>query len=287
MVPDIFLPVVVSPGPRFGCQVDDDIAGFEGRIVPGRLYQTPARWAGIDPWLGRNVAAFGDNPFIIGTKTCPLEYRLWPDFLGSPPQSQYYGEFGEWASTISREYHPWGIEIWNEPDVPRQFSVPEYFGSWVDEDDFYLAGRAYGLFCAAVYEQIHATGAQVIAGALLGGESSLVFAAGMMDGGLRCDYVSYHKYLGMGDPFDTGFVFADRLREIVNVPLIWNETNILGDGSPTHQAKQAEYVKYLRERCGWEGVAGVLIYSFHNWMWENAALIIDGDLTPAYMEFAR
>lgn len=282
---EIYLPIIFSDGPRFGCQVDCDIAGSEQWIISGRMYQTPARWVRLDSWMERNIAAFGDNPIILGSKTCPEEYRLWPDFLGSPPKSQYYSEFGEWAAGLSAKHQVWGFEIWNEPDVPRQFSVPEYFGSWVDEDDFYLAGRAYGLFCAAVYEQIHATGAQVIAGALLGAQSSLEFAQGMVDGGLRCDYVSFHKYLHMDDDFDAGYNFSAELQNIVKKPLIWSETNIMGDGSPEHRKRQAEYLIYLRNSYTWVGIAALLVYSLHNWQWEYASLIADNQPTPAYEVF--
>ena len=183
---------------------------------------------------------------------------------------------------LSAKYKAWGFEIWNEPDVPRGFAVPEYFGSWVKLNEFYLAGRAYGAFCSEVYGQIHATGANVIAGALVGSESSLEFAQGMVDGGLRCDYVSFHKYLRMGDDFDAGYNFSAELQNIVKKPLIWNETNIMGDGSPEHRKRQAEYLTYLRNSYTWVGIAALLVYSLHNWQWEYASLIADGQLTPAY-----
>ena len=135
----------------------------------------------------------------------------------------------------SGQYHPWGWEIFNEPDCPRRYAYDQrYFGSWVDDDDqFTSRASCIGEFCAEVYPLIRATGAVVIGGALLGAPSSLEFAQGWADGGGLCDCFSFHKYLNLekGDEFDDGFVYAEQLRTIVQRPLVWNETNILGDGS--------------------------------------------------------
>ena len=271
---EIYLPIVVTSGqPILGVQVDANILGNEQYVIENRMYQTPARWSGLDSWLLYNITMFGDNPFILGTKTCPLEYRLWEDFLGSPPKPQYYYKFGEWVSTISQEYHPWGIEIWNEPDVPKRFSVPDYYGSWVDDDDkFYNSGKNYGKFCGEVYDVIHNAGTKVIAGALLGSESSLEFLSGALDARLRADYISYHTYLYMTDDFDKPFRFVEKLRQVTNLPLILSETSIIGDGSPTHLQRQADYLTYLRKHQYWEGIDLILWYSLFN-NWHNTALV--------------
>jgi hypothetical protein len=284
---EIYLPIVVTSGqPVLGVQVDANIAGNEQYVIENRMYQTPARWSGLDSWLLYNISMFGDNPFILGTKTCPPGYRLWEDFLGSPPKEECYIYFADFATELAEVYQPWGIELWNEPDVPRRFSVPNYYGSWVDNDDkFYNYGKSYGKFCGEVYETIHNAGTKVIAGALLGSESSLEFLSGAVDDGFRADYVSYHTYLYMTDEFDKPFRFAEKLRKLTTLPLILSETSIIGDGSLEHQQRQADYLTYLRKHQYWGGIDLILWYSlFNNW---NHTALVQNKLPTLAMEVWR
>ena len=95
-----FLPLIVNTtinSHKLGVQVDGNIYGTEQYIVGGRCYQSPYRWAAPDPWLSYNINIYraSANPYIIGTKTCPEAYRLWPDRPGSPPKPEHYIDYAD------------------------------------------------------------------------------------------------------------------------------------------------------------------------------------------------
>jgi hypothetical protein len=61
-------------------------------------------------------------------------------------------------------------EMWNEPDVARQFVAPGFvFGCWGDNNDAYYGGRYYAEMLKAIYPQMKAADSQsqVLIGGLL------------------------------------------------------------------------------------------------------------------------
>ncbi len=285
----LYLPIVRSSGASWGCQVDYKAKGLERYILPGRAYQTPARWIGLDPWFESNVQILSGSKLILGVKTTPEEYRLWTERANSPPKEEHYGKFADFAVSL-RRYCPWAVELYNEPDVPWEHTEdPLFYGGWIKsrDDNYYEAGLRYGEFTRAVYTTIKASGLNVIGGALSGSRASLEFAQGMRDAGFAADYVSFHTYITMTEDFDKGFNYSMELQDILDRPLIWNETNLLGDGGQEHRKRQAEYMRYVREQSPWSDIAVLLWYSFNNWWWWHCGLIENGAPTPAYAEWAE
>ena len=140
----VFLPFVMvtnyAPFP-FGIQADMPFYDTVPYFIPNRVYQSPWRWSGPEPWFYDNVKIFGSNPFIAGAKLSPLEYRLWAQTNCSPPKPEYYGQYANDVAAMVRDVHPWGVEIWNEPNVKRNETAEDYYGCFVDNDETWYHGR--------------------------------------------------------------------------------------------------------------------------------------------------
>jgi hypothetical protein len=294
-----YLPIVVSEPlspASLGVQVDAHIPDLERWIVPGRMYQMPARWAEIEQVRGEyqipanlwiDVPKIRPNPWILGTKTCPTWAQEWPGVLGSPPRYENWPDYAAFLNHMIDELHPWGVEIWNEPDTSPATAVMEYFGAWIDDGgDPVQAGMDYAEFCNAIYpliKQAHPE-TQVIVGALMGNEG---FLHGMEAGRITGDLLSIHHYLRPTDSFEDTFTAAEHARNVCRMPVIISETSIVAlDDSPDHEERQAEYLRYLREVQHWTGIPLVMWYSLFNW-WNYTALIRDGEATEVYAEFVR
>lgn len=264
----IYLPQVANPEPllgaRLGVQIEGRVADWSPYLIPHRLYQWPLRWWSYPcDEYDENALALKGHRQIITLKCVPEEYRLWPEFAGSPPAPQHYDAFVAHAQQVIDRYQPEAIEFFNEPDVyTMNASHPEFYGAWVGPDDtMYQGGRRYGAFCAYVYPRLH--GCKVLAGALMMHNESLEFLQGALNAGLRADALSYHCYISMDEVFDRIIYLAQALQMMTSLPLVCTETAVMGDGSAEHQTRKAQYVNYLRsgawlwiEAANWYTIGG-------------------------------
>jgi hypothetical protein len=281
----LYLPVVLNTAPpAYGVQIDGPLTI---PVTQHRIYHTPVRWMEPGAWIPDTVSAVDPNPLIIGTRTCPEQYRLYPDRMGSPPKPEYYEKYVEFVVDLYERYHPWGIEVWNEPDCPTYSVPPEnqwFYGAWVNNEDYYQAGRDYGELLAMVYSVLSGTGCQILGGALQNGHvvQGREFLRGMLETGL-CDYVSTHIYPFYGDNFKQIVEQAlQSVQSMTDKPLFISETALLTKGEDTEAFKiaQAYYLSWLREYMAWDGTPW-LWYS-HESSWYSCGLYRDDKPTPVY-----
>ena len=131
------------------------------------VYQTPARWTGLDDWFDRTYRVLSGSGSIVifGSRTCPEEYRLWPGQVGSPPKPEFYQKYAGWAAGICSEYHPWGWEDVQRAGLPEEIRLRSKIfrePGWTTTTSFPSRASCIGEFCAEVYPLIRATGAVVI-----------------------------------------------------------------------------------------------------------------------------
>ena len=287
----LYLPIVMNTAPpQYGVNIDGPVGDFP--IEPNRIYQTPARWMGVDDWLHGNLSAFGYNPFIIGTHTCPEIYRMYPDRMGSEPRPECYEDFAMFVEALSW-HDPWAIEIWREPDCPTYSVKPEvqyWYGAWVTDEDYYAAGKRYGNLLSCVYPVLSSTGCLTIGGALQNPHliQGQEFLRGMLETG-ECDYVSIHLYSHYNTDYKSQVektlhdiaLLADR-------PLIVTETALLTTeglayDTPEFQAAQAEYLAWFRPMMIEAGIPW-LWYASDN-TWRNCGLKRRSSFMPVYDEW--
>lgn len=289
-----------------GCQLDGyDIVeeGHDAFLVPKRVYQYPARWMDCEaeegvytwtPWLennARTIAPYGRS--IIGTKTCPEWARLWVDRWGSPPREDCYDNFAAFLINVAKKCSPIAIEAWTEPDVPTEIpnETQYWYGAWVGVNEtHYQAGVRYGNMLSKIYPIIkkELPNLIVIAGSLIGEQSSFEFLQGAVDGGLKADIVSTHKYIYAWASPDYHAVFdlIDNLRKITNIEIWVTETGLAGNCELPHQEQKAEYIRYLVANQKAEKVGYIGWYSMGNHFY-CTDLLWNGDAGPAWEAFAN
>ena len=296
-----YFPIILNERiPILGVQIDGAIYGnTTSYLVPNRVYQSPARWTEIEAergvyvftdWLDKNVAYFGDNYIIIGTKTTPIWARVW-EKQGSPPKEEYYLSYAKFLVAICERYDIWGIEVYNEPDVEKDLvddATQYWFGAWVEGTDYYGAGVRYGQMMSVVYPFVKdKCNVKLISGALIGEETSLEFLRGMLDGGLQTDYISYHKYIYNRDQFSKIYEFEKKIKNITSIPIIVTETSVLSNlGGDEHQQIKADYIDYLKETLSGSDISLVEIYSWNNG-WRNSELLPNNIPSLSYYEWAK
>jgi len=292
----IFFPRVENNSNKVG-KVGAQVEGAVNTtwIVPNRPYQ----WNDCEPVKGTyefpayamyNHSHLGSKQ-IVGTKTCPLWARLWVDKLCSPPKPECYVDYANWICEIIDTYHPWGIELWNEPDCRYEDSAPENFGCWWDGVSWYSSGKRYGQFTKTVYDIVkaHSPDTQMIVGSLMmvSENESYSFLQGAMAGGLTGDLLSYHGYITERSGFDRIFGLARSIKNICNyIPLACSETSVLSwTDSLEFQSLQRDYLQYLIDHVEASGIEHILIYTLSGNDWLNSDLIHDNQSTPAWELF--
>ncbi len=286
----IYLPVIINTAPpAFGVQIDGPLTI---PVVQDRIYHTSVRWMEPGWWIPDTVSAVDPNPLVIGTKTTPEPYRLYPDRMGSEPKPEHYQDYVDFVVGLVDRYHPYAVEVWNEPDCPT-YSVPAdnqyWYGAWVTDEDYYASGQRYGNLLSMVYQVLQPLGVQVLGGALQNGHvvQGREFLRGMLETG-QCDYVSFHVYPYIDQDYKR--VVYDAIDSIMSVagdkPLFVTETALLTRGNtedldtPEFQIAQAEYLCWMKNYMAWGGVPW-LWYAGDN-TWQNCGLKRRDELMPVW-----
>lgn len=294
-----FLPVIMQGQPQkplpLGCQIEGHVGNRAKWIVPSRQYQIGVKWRDVEKdkgerdWSGYDLdfEALSGQRVTVGIKCVPEWARLWSGYVGSPPMAHYYSELARFIMALIERYHPDAIELFNEPDVDRDAAkwAEEYFGAWCVNNDFYRGGRLYGQCLDTVYPILHEAypGVRIIAGALMAHDSSLTFLDGAIAGGLQCDAVSFHKYVGLGGNFNAAFEFALSVTNRINKPVVLSETSVTAtEDSDLLKTEQADYLKYLLDNVDNSSIECIQIYSLANNLWMNTDLVRDDKPTPMY-----
>jgi len=285
----LYLPFIGTKEADFGTQVDGKCTI---KIIDKKIYQTPDRWGETNSWFASNITLFGNNPFIVGMRGCPVEYRLWEDKVGSPPREDCYQHFTDHACNLVDTYNIPILEICNEPNVENTLPNPEqyWFGAWVENGDYYGAGRRYGDLLSACYPSLHAKGVKVLGGALNGEATSIPFLQGMLETG-KCDYVSFHCYTYQGTDFvQEATEKINRIRNFTDKPLFITEVALISPeglvyDTEVFRALQVEFFIWLKKYLKVLGIP-FLWYSSDN-TWRNCGLWRRGEPMPIWFEWIK
>lgn len=270
-------------------------SGYSQYIRDYRTYQFPVLWSevyqnGIPSYLIENFDAlyFRNVAIILGIKTTPQPYRLWPEHIASPPKPEYYYKYAEFVCSLNQQYHIDAIEIYNEPNVSIALldnTTERYFGGWIGEDETpEIGGTRYGQFMSVVYPAIKSCNPDltVYAGALMGNQDGIRFIHAAIDAGLQADAISFHAYLSdYNRNYSYPFEYADQIWQYTNLPLALTEMSVMRrfvEDDAQFRENQVQYLQYVLQNSVFEYVG---IYSLFN-DWEDTAMIRQGLPTPLY-----
>ena len=300
-----FLPVIMQGQPQkplpLGCQIEGRVAGREQWVVPARQYQIAVKWRdaetvkGVYDWsiYDPDFEALSGQRVTAGIKVVPEWARSWKGYVASPPKPLCFYDLANFVIKVIERYHVEAVELFNEPDVDLNSTIQfaEYFGAWCISSDWYMGGTRYGQCLNAIYPVIKSAypNVRIIAGALIGGiPSSLEFLQGAINTGLRCDAISFHKYISMNSNFNSAFEFGVLVSKKIDKPQILSETSIVSTvDSIKLQQRQSEYLEYLKCDYQYSTISAIQWYSLANNGWMNTDLIRNNIPTLAYKEFTK
>lgn len=157
------------------------------------------------------------------------------------------------------------IQIWNEPDVKPEYSVPNYYGGWGYEPTLFAD---FVNSCAAKIKQVSKAKLAIsLAGDLTW--LKLFTAAG---GTESIDFIYLHYYAWEGDDLTAAVEEIENrikiVEEITSLPVWLTEVNLLASAStPAYEIKKKEFVYLLEEVLDKTDV--LMVYSWQSG-WNNA-----------------
>jgi len=276
-----FLPVVVvqdNVPPIRGAQ--DETKTLYNLIPSDSFYHINIRWDQVEKDKGtykwdsatdQAVQGAKDNGLkvIIGTRASPKWARKYPDKVCSQPKGGNYDEYAGFVYEIVKRYHPWGVEVWNEPDAKPDV-VPDdlwHFGC-------FDSGKAYAEVTAYVYPFAKRAdpGVKVIGGALAMADDK------WLDQWLTAPYsawhqdiISYHAYsYWKGNNEDIAKAHANKIRKYGDFELIVTETSLLdstGKCSSEFEDAKAVHAQYVNKNIDNWKLYGAIWYTVggNNW----------------------
>lgn len=301
----IYFPIIIASLYVYplGVQVDrvsfDYPPGYRQYIVDSRTYQFSLSWSDVDQYGipqyfidTYNTIGLGEVSVILGIKTTPVQYRLWPNEVAGPPRPEYYYKYAEFVCNLNKQFRFDAIEEYNEPNVSISLlddHTQWYFGAWIGEGETpEIAGARYGQFTAITYPVIKQCNPDltIYAGALLGNQDGIRFIHSAIDNGLRADAISFHAYLmDYSTNYAYPFNYANQIRQYTDLPLALTEMSIrrvfVPDDAQFRQ-NQVQYLQYVLQNSVFEYVG---VYSMFN-NWEDTEMIRNGLATPFYESWA-
>lgn len=250
----IFLPTIYKSPSRLGVVLTESALPQRTQfLVPGSLLQLWLTWANTERSLGvytwsENLEAIAPTilqiyEFGFSIKNSPPFYRAG-DKECEEPLPEYYQAYTDFVLAAINRYHPFWVEIWNEPDVyPYEVADPHVMGCWGRD---YASGVRYGNMLKVLYPQVKQAypNVTVLAGAMYYAQQD--FWKGVAETAQDYfDAVSFHHYV---QPNPTGWIYpklaAQYLRTTTDKPIWWTETAVLYDNpTPENEQSQADFLK--------------------------------------------
>lgn len=269
-----YLPVVGIT--RYIGAQDETTGKYQDYYADGQITKISLRWDLIEAKRGEyNWSTEGndkaiqsmamDYRLLIGTRGAPRWARLYPNFPCSQPKEEYYRDYAEFIKAIIERYHPWAVELWNEPDVPRGAFGQDWviMGCWDH-------GWQYAEMTREVYPIVKRDDVVIIVGALmLEGDS---WAANMLAYKPAGDWISFHAYPynGVTENYDIPGRRAKWIHSRTDKGVFLSEVSLLdytGKCTLPYQRAKADYLEELNENLIVWGIEGFTWYTIggNNW----------------------
>lgn len=206
-----------------------------------------------------------DYRLLIGTRAAPKWARKYSGYPCSQPKPEYYQDYGKFVKAVIERYHPWGVELWNEPDVERGAFGRDWFlmGCWD-------TGKQYAEMTRTVYPMVKADNLTVMVGALMLEDKS--WAASFLTNDPAGDWVSFHAYPynGVVDNYDIPGERAKWLHARTDKGVFLSEISLLdytGKCSKAFEKAKADYLTMLNDNLVSWGIEGFTWYTIggNNW----------------------
>lgn len=282
----VYLPAAYNQQATRGAQ-DETKGAYAYEFNPGYIAHLNIRWDNAEPepgdysWdgqLDKGVKALKSRGalIVLGTRASPEWVRLNPGYTCSQPKPSNYDEYGRFILALIERYQPYGIELWNEPDIKPADLPADWWimGCWD-------SGRDYADMLRVVYPMVKAQypDVKVIAGALML-DKRKEFTELWLKGSARdFDWLSFHAYEYLSDKVDYGFPIEkiEYLQSMdVGKPLYMSETAILEYKSQCNPTLAREKVNYINVLKRYAAVWGLSAWSWYtiggnNWMCSDLA----------------
>lgn len=280
-----YLPAVYNQQAIQGAQ-DETKGAYADYYNPDYIAHLPVRWDTTEPepgvytWdkqLDKGISEYhkGGALVVLGTRASPKWARLHPGNTCSQPMPSKYSDYGRFILALIERYQPYGVELWNEPDIkpadlPADWSI---MGCWD-------SGRDYADMLRVVYPMVKAKypDVTVIAGALMLDKHKEFTELWLAGKARDFDWLSFHAYEYLSNSVDYGFPIAkiEYLQSLDAGQLYMSETAILAYDStcnPTLAQTKAEYVNVLQKYAAVWGLSAWSWYTIggNNWMCSDLA----------------
>lgn len=291
---------------ELGAQLEGPLGSRDQWLVSNRVYHIPIVWGEVESSPGiyifqqhtydtisrlNNKLGIGNYQLIIGVKVSPSFYSSDPNYGMSPPKLEHAINFAEFVEQVILTFAPWGIEIWNEPEFPKEIALTPYYGGYGTDN-----GALYGQTVRVIYDYVKERDlkTKIIAGASLGLLSeriTLAFLADAVAAGMKSDYWSFHAYVWYKETPDLSewnkiFQLANTAHSVYPVPQILSETSVMlnapAPNNPAHREQQAQFLRYLLGNYQRTQVDTLLWYTLANNGWRNTDLVFADIPYPAY-----
>jgi len=248
--------------------------------IEGQVTKLTLRWDLIEKEKGRydwngegedsRIFLADESKLILGTRASPIWVRKHPDFTCSQPTPEFYKDYANFIISAIDRYHPWAIELWNEPEVQKGVFEDNWFymGCWD-------SGREYAEMTKVVYPIIKEKHPEtlVMIGALL--MEDYEWIEEMFAENPSGDTVSYHAYDYYFGETGNAKKNALWLYEHTDKPLFLSETALLDmslECSADFQVAKREYLDSLYKSIQDIGIIGFTWYTIGGNLWRCSDL---------------
>jgi hypothetical protein len=281
----IYLSAVLNQKAISGAQ-DETKGLYYQEYKPGYIAHLNTRWDTSEPepgtylWdkqLDKGVENLKQQKalVIIGTRASPKWARLHPTQTCSQPMPSKYADYGKFILAIINRYKPYGIELWNEPDIKPAYLPKDWWimGCWD-------SGRDYADMLRVVYPMVKEKypNVTVIAGALMLNGHKVFTELWLRGKAYDFDWLSFHAYTYLSDNVDYGFPI-EKIEYLQNFDtgkaLYMSETAILSWDSicnPTLEAEKVNYINVLKRYAADWGIAAWSWYTVGSNGWKCSDL---------------
>jgi hypothetical protein len=276
MSPRIYIPIVFNnSSPVIGVQLAIPSTEY---LLPNSMVETFIHWSvieaqrGIYNWTSCDGLIYKLNRYktIICIKSSPNWAREVGTLQNNAPSSEYHIDFGNFVLAVINRYHPYAIEVWNEPDAHP--GMAEYYGDIPDV-------AVYLKLLEQVYIKSNSS-SLILAGALANPISD--YGKAVMASSY-CDGISFHSYSYYPNPdYSLLGQQVSYIRTRTSKPVWVTETSLLSNSADTLELEraQAEYYKFILRNNG--GATAILWYALNGSCWKNNDLVRNNKKTLAY-----